>query len=230
MVSFGPYNRYLLVYFMLLFSLYLVDTIHHRLYMERIIGETVKSLFWRKYEATKPNDTDCDENISNVERYDEECFQLVRELGRVIGLMHDADIVHGDLTTSNIMLRFKTIEQPLMSLQEGSEDVPSSSNTVKASTPMNYELLLIDFGLGMMKPTIEDKAVDLYVLERAFLSTHPNSEALITSMLDGYRACPGHKSPAQILLKLDQVNHHDIQCNTILIWDNRYVNEEGSGI
>ena len=30
-----------------------------------------------------------------------------------------------------------------------------------------------------MKPTIDDKAVDLYVLERAFVSTHPGSEYLV---------------------------------------------------
>jgi tRNA A-37 threonylcarbamoyl transferase component Bud32 len=30
-----------------------------------------------------------------------------------------------------------------------------------------------------MKPTVEDKAVDLYVLERAFTSTHPGSESLV---------------------------------------------------
>lgn len=34
-------------------------------------------------------------------------------------------------------------------------------------------LYLIDFGLAYTKPNPEDKAVDLYVLERAFVSTHP---------------------------------------------------------
>lgn len=44
---------------------------------------------------------------------------------------------------------------------------------------LSTEVVLIDFGLGMMKPTMEDKAVDLYVLERAFVSTHPGSEFLV---------------------------------------------------
>jgi len=35
---------------------------------------------------------------------------------------------------------------------------------------------MIDFGLSYVKNTIEDKAVDLYVLEKAFLSTHPELE------------------------------------------------------
>jgi hypothetical protein len=44
---------------------------------------------------------------------------------------------------------------------------------------LTTDVVLIDFGLGMMKPTMEDKAVDLYVLERAFISTHPGSEYLV---------------------------------------------------
>jgi TP53 regulating kinase and related kinases len=67
--------------------------------------------------------------------------------------MHDAEIVHGDLTTSNILLR-------------------GGETSVQ-------DVVLIDFGLGAMKPTNEDKAVDLYVLERAFISTHPGSEKLV---------------------------------------------------
>ncbi|KAL3811452.1 hypothetical protein ACHAXA_007607 [Cyclostephanos tholiformis] len=34
----------------------------------------------------------------------------------------------------------------------------------------------------------EEKAVDLYVLERAFLSTHPESELLVEEVLQGYRS------------------------------------------
>ena len=35
---------------------------------------------------------------------------------------------------------------------------------------------MIDFGLSYVRPNIEDFAVDLYVLEKAFLSTHPELE------------------------------------------------------
>lgn len=69
--------------------------------------------------------------------------------------MHEAEVIHGDLTTSNIMIP---------------DD--SSSNDV----------VLIDFGLASMKPVIEDKAVDLYVMERAFQSTHPDSHHLVNSI------------------------------------------------
>jgi hypothetical protein len=40
---------------------------------------------------------------------------------------------------------------------------------------------------------VEDKAVDLYVLERAFASTHPDSEPLFASVLSAYAAELGPK-------------------------------------
>ena len=45
---------------------------------------------------------------------------------------------------------------------------------------------MIDFGLSYVSTLAEDKAVDLYVLERAFASTHPDSEPLFTSVLTAY--------------------------------------------
>lgn len=38
---------------------------------------------------------------------------------------------------------------------------------------MLFPQVLIDFGLSSITPLAEDRAVDLYVLERAFASTHP---------------------------------------------------------
>lgn len=43
---------------------------------------------------------------------------------------------------------------------------------------INNAKVLIDFGLSYVSALAEDKAVDLYVLERAFTSTHPDSEPL----------------------------------------------------
>jgi TP53 regulating kinase-like protein len=63
---------------------------------------------------------------------------------------------------------------------------------------------MIDFGLGQMQATIEDKAVDLYVLERAFISTHPGSEHLVPVILEAYRfACKSMGT--KVLGRLDQV-------------------------
>lgn len=46
--------------------------------------------------------------------------------------------------------------------------------------------VLIDFGLSYQSGLVEDKAVDLYVLERAFASTHPESEDLFAKVLESY--------------------------------------------
>lgn len=85
---------------------------------------------------------------------------ITTAIGKGIGLMHDCDVVHGDLTTSNIMVR-----------------------RINESDQYN-SVVFVDFGLGAMKATPEDKAVDLYVLERAFISTHPNSESLVRTSPD----------------------------------------------
>lgn len=38
---------------------------------------------------------------------------------------------------------------------------------------------MIDFGLSFNSDLVEDRAVDLYVLERAFLSSHPESSLIV---------------------------------------------------
>lgn len=81
---------------------------------------------------------------------------IIKAVGKGIGAMHDSDVIHGDLTTSNILVR--------SSGEDGTFD----------------QVVFVDFGLGAMKATNEDKAVDLYVLERAFVSTHPSSEELVS--------------------------------------------------
>ncbi len=96
------------------------------------------------------------------------CKALARELGRVIARMHsEGGLVHGDLTTSNFMVG-----------EEGNDAAPA--------------VYVLDFGLSYYSTDEEDMAVDLYVLERAMLSTHPRSEQLFVRILKAYRkAWPG---------------------------------------
>ncbi|CAL1701730.1 unnamed protein product [Somion occarium] len=105
---------------------------------------------------------------------------IMQLIGTEIAKMHEADIIHGDLTTSNMMLR-----------------PPSAPD--KSS-----ELVLIDFGLAYTSTLVEDKAVDLYVLERAFASTHPASEPLFASVLKAYERQAG-KDWKAISRRLDDV-------------------------
>ena len=81
----------------------------------------------------------------------------IRSVGRGVAKLHNGDVIHGDLTTSNMMLR----------LSSGGGDVDVG------------EVVMLDFGLSAVGSQHEDKAVDLYVLERAFSSTHADSKALV---------------------------------------------------
>ena len=85
---------------------------------------------------------------------------LAKEMGRIIARMHDCDVIHGDLTTSNIL---------------------------RQSIGEKNSLVLIDFGLSFISSLAEDKGVDLYVLERAFLSTHPNTEDVFEILIESYK-------------------------------------------
>jgi TP53 regulating kinase-like protein len=58
----------------------------------------------------------------------------------------------------------------------------------KHTFSFNLFQVVIDFGLGFTEGSPEDKGVDLYVLERAFLSTHPNMEDEFAKVMEGYRA------------------------------------------
>ncbi|KAF4588005.1 serine/threonine-protein kinase bud32 [Pleurotus pulmonarius] len=101
---------------------------------------------------------------------------LMGLIGTEIAKMHLADIIHGDLTTSNMILE--------------------SSQSLR--------LVLIDFGLSYHSGLVEDKAVDLYVLERAFASTHPDSEPMFSSVLKAYEVRMG-KHWTSVSKRLDDV-------------------------
>ncbi|CAE6409437.1 unnamed protein product [Rhizoctonia solani] len=92
--------------------------------------------------------------------------RLMTLIGEEIAKMHKSDIIHGDLTTSNMMLRQDTKNK-------------------------ETQLVLIDFGLSYNSVLVEDKAVDLYVLERAFASTHPQSEGMFSQVLEAYGRVSG---------------------------------------
>ncbi|KAL7418908.1 serine/threonine-protein kinase bud32 [Cryptotrichosporon argae] len=106
---------------------------------------------------------------------------VMRAIGHALALLHAANIIHGDLTTSNMMVR----------------PTPGGREA--------YEIVLIDFGLSTQATLPEHDAVDLYVLERAFASTHPASEALYAGVLDAYARGLGEKKWRPIEAKLKEV-------------------------
>ena len=102
---------------------------------------------------------------------------VAEKIGRLLGQMHAGKVIHGDLTTSNMLLR---------------------------GTPEKLDIVLIDFGLSFSDGLAEDKGVDLYVFERALLSTHPNTEKLFEAVMKTYQE--ENKSEAQsVIQKLEEV-------------------------
>uniref|UniRef100_A0A2C9M5G3 non-specific serine/threonine protein kinase n=1 Tax=Biomphalaria glabrata TaxID=6526 RepID=A0A2C9M5G3_BIOGL len=84
--------------------------------------------------------------------------------------------------------------------------------------PSNLRLFLIDFGLSSFEASAEDKGVDLYVLERAFLSSHPNSQELFNTILNSYQAATKNvKSCKEIIAKLEEVRMRGILTPTIFM-------------
>ena len=98
---------------------------------------------------------------------------VLAALGGAIARLHAAGLVHGDLTTSNAVCR-------------AADDV-----------------VLIDFGLAGASAQVEDRAVDLYVLERALASTHRDADGLVAAVLAAYAAAAADAK--QVLRRLDAV-------------------------
>jgi TP53 regulating kinase and related kinases len=86
--------------------------------------------------------------------------QIAQKMGETISKIHDEGIIHGDLTTSNMILKEDKI-------------IKHDSNSKEGLIKGNFgSLYLIDFGLGYISHKHEDKAVDLHVLKQALEAKH----------------------------------------------------------
>ncbi|CAK7351415.1 unnamed protein product [Dovyalis caffra] len=139
--------------------LYAVDPLLHALTFEYVDGPSVKDVF-------------LEFGLHGV--VEERLDDIAMQIGDSIGKLHDGGLIHGDLTTSNMLIRTGT-----------------------------NQLVLIDFGLSFTSTLPEDKAVDLYVLERALLSMHSSCGNVMDRILAGYRK--SSKQWSSTLNKLAQV-------------------------
>ena len=115
---------------------------------------------------------------ANVNKLDESLIKLSARIGGIIAKLHLSQIIHGDLTTSNVLIK-------------------KDENDLK--------IFFIDFGLASVSPQLEDKAVDLYVLERALQSTHSlQADELFENIMKGYSEVYGANAN-QVIDRLDQV-------------------------
>lgn len=82
--------------------------------------------------------------FDNPENRDD--FQLLAEdIGKNIAMLHHNNMIHGDLTTSNM---------------------------IKEENEVTKDVKFIDFGLAQFSDKVEDRAVDLFLLDRALETKH----------------------------------------------------------
>jgi len=102
---------------------------------------------------------------------------LAEEAGQKLAILHGKDIIHGDFTTSNLIQEAKT-----------------------------GHLKVIDFGLSFFSDKVEDKAVDLFLFDRALESKHYKLyPTVFQEAVKGYKeAYPG---AAEIMERFEQVKN-----------------------
>jgi len=94
----------------------------------------------------------------------------------LIGKLHREDIVHGDLTTSNMILT--------------SEGV----------------VFLVDFGLSEISEELEARGVDLHLMKRTFQSTHYEyADECFEAVMEGYKEIVGEEIYKKILTKIAEI-------------------------
>jgi Kae1-associated kinase Bud32 len=84
--------------------------------------------------------------------------EALRSFGRALGRLHAGGISHGDLTSSNVLF----------------PDGPAGAAA------------LLDLSMGERNAGVEERAIDLHLVEEDLKGLHPRGEALYRTFLDGY--------------------------------------------
>ncbi|KAI0146960.1 tyrosine protein kinase [Xylariaceae sp. FL1272] len=180
-------------------AVYAVDEVSGWLMLEWITGGPVRVFINGFLDQRRENEIAAgrtgDAPVTGDEEGDKDLVALMRRIGEAVGKLHKIGIVHGDLTTSNMMLR---------PWERGKEPTNGHTTRTEGGNELEGEIIIIDFGLASQSSHEEDRAVDLYVLERAFASTHPRAEGLFTKVLESaYREA--FKQAPNVLRKLEDV-------------------------
>jgi TP53 regulating kinase and related kinases len=137
-------------------TIFLVDVKNATIVMEHVNGKQVKQLLG---------------TFSTKEREDV-CVMV----GDLIGKLHRHGVIHGDLTTSNMIL-----------------------NTDK-------KIFFVDFGLGEKNGEVEAKGVDLHLMKRALQSTHYQfAEECFDAVTKGYTSVLGEDKAKDVLAKVKEI-------------------------
>jgi len=102
--------------------------------------------------------------------------ELCTSIGELIGKLHKQSLIHGDLTTSNMILS-----------PEG-------------------KIFFVDFGLGEKNSELEAEGVDLHLMKRALQSTHYAFwEECFKSVQSGYSSVLGLEAAEKIYEKIKEI-------------------------
>lgn len=139
----------------------------------------------------------------------EKQLAIAETIGEEAGKMHDLNIIHSDLTTSNMILAENSKNEPTTKISEGVSDLINSNQIARSERARgahdegNSKIFFIDFGLSFHSTRIEDKAVDLHLLRQALESKHfENWQKLFKAVLSGYKT----REKEKILLQLKKVD------------------------
>jgi len=137
-------------------TIFLVDVKEANIVMEFIEGEQVKKIL---------------HTLTTEERR-----KLCNHIGVSIGTLHNHGIIHGDLTTSNMIL-----------------------------TP-HEKIVFVDFGLGEFSTELEARGVDLHLMKRVFQSTHYDCvEDGFEAVWTGYAEAVGEESAGDVSKKIVEI-------------------------
>jgi len=137
-------------------KIFLIDVKNTTIIMEFIEGKQIKLVL---------ND------LSEIERRNL-CFGI----GQLIAKLHKKGVIHGDLTTSNMIMN------------------------------AHGKVFFVDFGLGEKSEELEARGVDLHLMKRALESTHYQfAESCYKSVIDGYGSLLSSKELQNILEKIKEI-------------------------
>ena len=137
-------------------TIYMVDLKDANIIMEHVEGKQIKQVL--------------------NEMPPEEKLRICNQIGSMIGRLHKNGIIHGDLTTSNMILT------------------------------TSGKIVFVDFGLGEYSNETEARGVDLHLMKRALQSTHHKyAKECYQAVISGYTKTVGEQTANTVLEKINEI-------------------------
>ena len=152
-------------------TIYFVDLTERKIYMEYLENSCQLKIILQSIYS-----------LPDISPYESLLEKISQDLGDMLSKLHSENLIHGDLTPSNILLKIK---------DDTGSDLLNNAEKLIIEKKNYDDMYLIDFGLSSVSlstsSALEDKAVDLYVLKRAMISSNPKSEELFDKAMNIYK-------------------------------------------